>query len=111
MQTRVVEHGGEVDDRSESADHSRVAQVLVADDSLADGFGLRDVGVVGFEKVEGEVAAGEFEGQVCGSVVCGRGADVVQQGGEEEGFEAAFPGGEVLCCDDVACDFCVSSLV
>lgn len=103
VQARVVEDGGEVDNRSESADHSRFAQVLVPDDSLADGFGLGDVGLVGFEKVEGEVAAGEFEGEARGGVVCGRGANVVQEGGEEEGLWAAFPGGEVLCYDGAAC--------
>lgn len=94
-----------MDDRSESADHSRVAQVLVADDGLADGFGLRDFCVAGLEQVEGEVAAGEFEREMGGGVVRGRGADVVQQGGEEEGFWAALPGGKVLCYDGAACGF------
>ena len=75
-----------MNNRGESADHSRVAQVLVADDRLANGFGLRHFGVVGFEQLEGDVAAGELEGEVCGCVVCGRGADIVQQSGKEEGF-------------------------
>ena len=78
MQARVVEDSGEVDDCCESADHSRVAQILVANDSLADGFGLRYFGVVRLEQLEREVAAGELEGEVCGGVVCGRGADVMQ---------------------------------
>lgn len=78
MQARVVENGGKVDDRCKGADHSRIAQVLVADDCFADGFSLRDFGVVGLEKVEREVAASEFEGEVRGGVVRGCGADVVQ---------------------------------
>lgn len=86
MQARVIEDSGEVYNRRESADHSGVAQVLVADDSLADGFSLRHFGVVSLEQVEGDVAAGEFERKVCGRVVRGRSADVVEQGCEEEGF-------------------------
>jgi len=86
VQARVVEDGGEMDNRSESADHSCVAQVLVADDSLADGFGLRDFGVVGLEEVERNVPTSELEGEVGGGVVCGRGANVVQKRGQEKGF-------------------------
>lgn len=67
-----------MDDRCKGADHSRVAQVLVADDCFADGFSLRDFGVVGFEEIEGDVAAGKLEGEMRGGVVCGCGADVVQ---------------------------------
>lgn len=78
VQARVVENGGKVDDRCKGADHSRIAQVLMADDCFADGFSLRDFGVVGLEKVEREVAASEFEGEVRGGVVRGCGADVVQ---------------------------------
>jgi hypothetical protein len=111
MQARVVENGGEVDNCCKGANHSRVAQVLVADDGLADRLGLGDFGMVGFEQLESEVAAGELEGEVGGGVVCGRGADVVQQGGEEEGFWAALPGGEVLFYDGAACGFRISFLV
>ena len=100
-----------MDNCCEGADHSRVAQVLVADDGLADRLGLRDFGMVGFEQLESDVAAGEFEREVGGGVVCGRGADVMQQGGEEEGFWAALPGGEVLFYDGAAYGFRVSSLV
>jgi len=78
MQARVVKDSGEVDNRCKCADHSRVAQILVADDGFTNGFGLRDFGVVSFEQVESDVAAGEFEGEVCGGVVCGRGTDVVK---------------------------------
>jgi len=86
VQARVVEDSGEVNNRRESADHSRVAQVLVADDGLADGFSLRHFGVVSLEQVEGDVAAGKFEREVCGRVVRRRGADIVEQGCEEESF-------------------------
>jgi hypothetical protein len=80
VQASVVEDRGEVDDRSESADHSSVAQVLVANDSLADGLSLRDFRVMGFEQVESDVTAGELEGEVGGGVVCGRSADVRRGG-------------------------------
>jgi hypothetical protein len=72
---------------------------------------LRHFGVVGLEEVESDVAAGEFEREVCGGVVCGRGADVVEQSGEEECFRAALPGGKVLCYDGAACVLGVSPCV
>jgi hypothetical protein len=75
----------------------------VADDGLADRLSLRDFGVVGLEEVERNVPTGELEGEVGGGVVCGRGANVMQKRGEEEGFWAALPRGKVLCYDGAAC--------
>lgn len=86
VQARVVEDGGEMDNRSKCANHSRVAQVLVADDGLADRLSLRDFGVVRLEEVERNVPTSELEGEVGGGVVCGRGANVVQKRGQEKGF-------------------------
>lgn len=108
VQTRVVKNSGEVDNRRERADHSRVAQVLVPDDCFAHGFCLRDFCVVRFEQFEGYVAASEFEGKVCGSVVFGRGSDVVQQSRKQESLRAALPGGEMLGRDSSPCRFRVS---
>lgn len=108
VQARVVEDGGEVDYCGEGADHSRLAQILVPDDCLANAFCLCDGRVVRLEEVESYEAAGEFEGQVCGRLVCGRGSDVVEQGGEQEGFGAALPGGKVLGGNGSAYSLCVS---
>lgn len=49
VQARIVEDGGKMDDRCESADHACVAEVLVSYDRFADGFGLRNVCLMGFE--------------------------------------------------------------
>lgn len=67
-----------MDDRCESADHACVAEVLVSYDRFADGFGLRNVCLVGFEQVESHDPAIEFEGEEGGCLVCGCRADVVK---------------------------------
>lgn len=78
----------------------------MADDGFGDGFGLRDGGSVGGfrEEVEGEVAALELEAEEGRGHVVGRGADVVQEAGEEVGFAGEGPGWEMELLDCLACN-------
>jgi hypothetical protein len=108
VQARVVKNGGEVDNRSESADPSRVSQILVSDNRLTHSFCLRDFRFLGFEQLECDEAAGEFEREVRGSVVRGCGSDVVEESCEQESLGAALPGGKVLGHDGSACGQSVS---
>lgn len=51
----------------------------MADDGLADGFALGEVGAEGGEDVEGEEAAFEFERETRGRVVVVSSPDVVEE--------------------------------
>jgi hypothetical protein len=66
--------------------------------SLRDALGLCAGGAEVEEEREGEEAAVEFEGEVGGVEVWGCGADVVEEGCEEEGGQGGSKAGEVVGC-------------
>ena len=55
-----------------------------------------------FQEIEREETAIEFEAEVRGMEVLVRGADVVQEAGEEVGLVAELPGGEVGVAEGLA---------
>jgi hypothetical protein len=63
---QVVIHGRQLQHLAQQGDGPLLAQVLVADDGFADGFGLRLRGrsvLRGLEQVERDDGAGELEGE------------------------------------------------
>jgi hypothetical protein len=108
MQARIIKDSGEVNNRRESADHSRVSQILVSDDRLTHSFCLGDFRFLRFKQLKCDEAAGKFEGEVRRSVVRGCGSDVVEQSCEQESLWAALPGGKMLGHDGSACGQSVS---
>lgn len=96
----VVVHGRQLDELAQEGDGALLAQVLVADDGLANGLGLRGRGAVGRggEEVEGGDGAVEFEGQEGACEEGWGGADVVEEGGQGQGGRGEGGGvvGELL---------------
>lgn len=98
----IVDQSHRLDEEPELGDAASLAHVLMADNGLGHGLGLRLRRPVLREQVERLVAALELEAQVRAVHVVLGGADVVEEAGQEPGFRAAPEGGEVLVQDCLA---------
>lgn len=104
----VIVHRRQLDQLTQKGDGADGSLVLVADDGLSDGFGLRlGTAQLVLDQVNGDEAALELKRQLGAGPVGGGGADVVEEAGEGEGGggEGGGVGGELLAGDD--CCFCL----
>ncbi|GAB1737605.1 hypothetical protein NU219Hw_g1913t1 [Hortaea werneckii] len=79
IQSRVIQDRSEMDHGRQRRHRSRLPEILMPDDGLADGFALGELGAEAGEDVEGDEASFEFEREVSGRLVAVGTPDVVQE--------------------------------